>query len=273
MPNSIGILPALTDAVSVATANDCDALQQLFDREGSQLAAFILEPILYSPGCILIDDEYLQLARTLCTEHGTILILDEVMTGFRNGVGGAGARLGIQGDLGAFGKAMANGYIIAALVGRRDLMNRLAPAGPVFYSGTFNGHPLSVAATQASLDIFEHDGVPARLEELTARICDGINAIIEEAGVMAICQGRGGVWTLYFNTRSVRDYRDLARSTTPTIEALNQEFRHFLMGRGIYMHKRHMNRCFVSFEHTDEDADRILDVVGEFIRSHREAIG
>jgi glutamate-1-semialdehyde 2,1-aminomutase len=158
------------------------------------------------------------------------------------------------------------------LVGRADLINRLAPAGNVFYSGTFNGHPLSVAATQAALDVFEQDAVPARLDELTKLSCDGINAAIDDAGVTAVCQGLGGVWTLYLRTRSVRDYRDLARSLGPETEALNEDFRHHLMANGIYMHKRHMNRCFMSAEHTDEDIGRVIDVVGEFLRTRREAI-
>jgi glutamate-1-semialdehyde 2,1-aminomutase len=273
MPNSAGILPALTDAVSVATANDSEALRTLFTREGGKLAALILEPIVYSTGCIPLDSDYLQLARDLCTKHGTVLILDEIMTGFRNGLEGAGPHLGIEGDLAAFGKAMANGYMIAALVGRAELINQLSPAGPAFYSGTFNGHPLSVAAAQASLDVFAEDEVPAHLTRLTTKICAGINEAIAAEGLNAVCQGYGGVWTLYFNTRSVRDYRDFARSGGAATDQLNEEFRHFLMGRGLYMHKRHMNRCFVSALHTNDDADHMVEVVSEFLQSHRDLIG
>lgn len=273
VPNSRGILPAVTDAVTVVSANDPDALQQVFDREGGQLAALILEPVLYSPGCITLDPTYLALARSLCTEHGTLLVLDEVMSGFRNGLGGAGARFGIAGDLAAFGKAMANGYIIAALVGRRDLMEQLAPSGPVFYSGTFNGHPLSVAAAQATLDVLEQDDVATQLSRLTERVTSAVNHAIDELQLNAVCQGYGGVWTLYFKTRQVRGYRELARSIEAGAEPLNEKFRVFLLERGIYMHKRHMNRCFISALHTDEDMDRTTEVVAEFLSVHRDEIG
>jgi glutamate-1-semialdehyde 2,1-aminomutase len=273
VPNSRGILPAVSEAVSILAANDEEALRLLFEREGDQLAALILEPVLYSPGCITLDQSYVELARSLCTEYGTVLILDEVMTGFRNGLAGAGAQFGIAGDLGAFGKAMANGYIIAALVGRRDLVEHLAPSGPVFYSGTFNGHPLSVAAAQATLDILESDDVPAHLSRLTERVTNALNKTIRDLGVNAVCQGHGGVWTLYFKTRSVRDYRDLARSVAAGAEPLNEGFRRFLLDRRIYMHKRHMNRCFVSAQHDDADMDRVVETVTEFLTERQDEIG
>jgi glutamate-1-semialdehyde 2,1-aminomutase len=268
VPNSSGSLPAVTAEVIVATVNDQEALRHLFSERGDEIAGLIVEPALYSSGCVLVDKVYLELARELCSKHGTVLIFDEVMSGFRNGIGGAGARLGVLPDLGAFGKAVANGYVISFLAGRADLMRQLAPEGPVFYSGTFNGHPLSCAAAQATLDVLERDRVPERLWELGDRIAAGINGAIEELQIEAVCQSYGGVWNLYFNTRSVRNYRDLTRAADARSTYLNDRYREFLRERGIYFHKRHVNRCFITAMHNEDDIDRTVRLTAEFFETH-----
>ena len=272
VPNSAGILPAVTAEVIVATANDAISLQQLFVERGHEIAALLIEPVIYSSGCVIVEQSYLQLARDLCTKHGAVLIFDEVMSGFRTGIGGAGARLGVSADLGAFGKAVANGYIISVLAGVAPLMTQLAPEGPVFYSGTFNGHPLSVSASLATLDILERDHVPEQLSRLGDRLATGINGMIRGLGVVAVCQTFGSVWNLYFRVHSVRNYRDLAESLGPGTEQLNDAYRVFLRDRGIYMHKRHVNRCFISAAHDEDDIDRTVAVVAEFLEAHREEL-
>jgi glutamate-1-semialdehyde 2,1-aminomutase len=272
VPNSAGMLPEVTDAVLVATVNDRAALEQVFAEHGSEIAGMIVEPVVYSCGCVTVDREYLELARALCTRHGAVLIFDEVMTGFRNGVGGAGARAGVIPDLGVFGKAVANGYVLSFLAGRAELMTMLAPEGPVFYSGTFNGHPLAVAAAQATLDVIERDGVPEELWRLGDRISDGINAAVSRLGVRAVCQAYGSVWNLYFNTTGVHHYRDLAQSMTEATEQMNDRYHAFLRSHGVYLHKRHVNRGFVSAVHTDEDADRTIALVAEFLEDNREEL-
>lgn len=272
VPNSAGILSAVSAEVSIATANDKDAARELFAREGASLAVFVLEPVLYSPGCIVLDQDYVQLIRELCDEHGTILLFDEIMSGFRNGLAGAGAGLGVTPDLAAYGKAMANGYIIAALAGPRALMDELSPKGPVFYSGTFNGHPIAATAALATLDAFERDDVPAHLDRLGRRAADGVNAAIDRLGVNAVCQAHGGVWNLYFNTRGVRDYRDVARATTPPVAKLNDAYREWLRVEGIFVQKRHMNRCFVSALHDEADIDRAIASVRGFLERHAEML-
>jgi glutamate-1-semialdehyde 2,1-aminomutase len=272
VPNSPGILPEVARSVIVATANDRDALSTLFSERGAEIAALLVEPVLYSAGCVLVDADYLALARELCTKHGAVLVFDEVMTGFRNGLGGAGARLGVTPDLGVFGKAVANGYVLSFLAGRAELMTQLAPEGSVFYSGTFNGHPLSVAAAQATLDVLERDRVPERLWSLGDRLAGSVNRTIEELGVAAVCQAYGSVWNLYFNTTSVRNYRDLAASAGPAVESLNDAYRAFLREHGVYVHKRHVNRSFVSGAHTEDDIDRTAQLVADFLEAHREEL-
>ena len=272
VPNSQGILPAVLDEIVVATANDGELLERVFERDGERIAAVLVEPALYSAGCVPVDAAFLALARDLCTRDGAVLIFDEVMSGFRNGLGGAGARAGVVPDLGAYGKAVANGYMLSFLAGKAELMTQLAPEGPVFYSGTFNGHPLSVAAAMATLDVIERDRVPERLWRLGDRIADGVNAACDELGVNAVCQAYGSVFCVYFGTRRVHNYRDYARSVTATIESLNDAFRAFLGDNGVYVHKRHVNRCFIGAAHDDGDADRMVDLVSEFLRGHREEL-
>jgi len=268
VPNSAGILPEVTEAVSVLSANDQQALTELFESEGDSLAALILEPVLYSSGCIILDKEYLELARSLCTKHGVVLILDEIMSGFRNGTSGAGSLLGIKADLAAFGKAISNGYVISVLAGKAELIDQLAPLGRVFYSGTFNGHPISVAAAEATLDIFEAEKVPDHLSSLTDRVVTGVNEAIEQTGANAVCQGFGGVWNMYFGAKSVRTFRDFARAKTPETLELNESYRWHLANNGIYMHPRHINRCFISSRHEPEDIDRTVEVIAEFFNEN-----
>lgn len=269
--NSAGSLQAAVDAIVVVTVNDAEGMSRAFAEHGGDIAGVILEPVLYSAGCIHVEQEFVDVTRALCAETGALLIYDEVMSGFRNGLGGAGAPKG-PADLGVYGKAIANGYILAVLAGRSDLIGLLAPEGPVFYSGTFNGHPLSVAAAHATLDVLEREDVAGRISGLADRLAAGINETIDELGLEAVCQSEGSVWNLYLGTRAVRQYRDLARSLTPEVLELNDEYLAFLRDRGIYVHKRYVNRAFVSGEHDDSDVDRTVELVREFLESRRDRL-
>jgi glutamate-1-semialdehyde 2,1-aminomutase len=269
VPSSAGILPSVVDEVLVVSINDEIALQEVFDERGYEVAALIIEPVVYSSGCVVLDQAYLTLARDLCSKHGAVLILDEVMSGFRNGVGGAGERMGVVGDLGAYGKAVANGYIMSFVAGRADLMALLSPEGSVFYSGTFNGHPLSMAAAQKTLDVLDRDDVPQRIWKLGDQIADGINAAIKDLDLRAVCQSYGSVWNLYLNATEVRNYHDVAVATTPEVARLNDDFRAFMRVAGCYIHKRHVNRCFVSAMHDEDDVERTVSSVSEFLETRR----
>jgi glutamate-1-semialdehyde 2,1-aminomutase len=219
-----------------------------------------------------VEPAYLQLARDLCTAHGSVLVFDEVMSGFRAHIQGAGARLGVVPDLATFGKAIANGYVIAVLAGRADLMTQLAPEGRVFFSGTFNGHPLSAIAAQATLDVLERDDVPARSSSLGDRMAGGINTAIAEHGLNAVCQTFGSVWNLYFGTTAVRSYRDLALATTDETRRLGAEYLAFLRRRGIYVHQRYVNRAFISAAHDEDDIDFTIATVREFLVEKRREL-
>jgi glutamate-1-semialdehyde 2,1-aminomutase len=269
--NSAGSLQAAVDAIVVVTVNDAEGLERAFAENEGEIAGVIVEPVLYSAGCIHVEREYVDSARSLCADAGALLIYDEVMSGFRNGLGGAGAPKG-PADLGVYGKAIANGYIIAVLAGRSDLIGLLAPEGPVFYSGTFNGHPLSVAAAHATLDVLEAENVTDRIAALGRRLADGVNAVIAELGLDAVCQTEGSVWNLYLGTRRVRRYTDLARALTPEVERLNDAYLAYLRERGVYVHKRYVNRAFISAEHDEADVDRTVEIVGDFLRENRRQL-
>src|SRR5205807_8081826 len=142
--------------------------------------------------------------------------------------------------------------------GKAELMRMLAPEGPVFYSGTYNGHPLSMAAALATLDVIERENVPQRIDQLGDRMAAGINSLVQELEVEAVCQAYGSIWNLYLNTTRVRNYRDLARSSGAKTDRLNDEYLAHLRANGIYIHKRQVNRAFISAKHDEADIDRTV---------------
>ncbi len=273
VPNSTGILPAVTDAILAVTANDPESLRARFAADGHRIAALFVEPVLHSSGCIPVDDAYLRLARELCDEHGALLVFDEVLSGFRSRVGGAAVPSGVVPDLASYGKAVANGHVLAFLAGRGDLMDLLAPSGDVFFSGTFNGAALGVAAAEATLDVLQGTDAMARAVALTDRLADGLNAEIAARGLTAVCQHHGSVWNLYLRTTAVRDVRDLSRSLAGGTETLNLAFRHHLRDHGIFLQRRPGTlRGFVSAQHTEADIDGAVAVAADFFDTHAEEL-
>lgn len=269
VPNSSGVLPEVTAAILAVSANDVDSLRARFAEDGDEIAAVFVEPALYSSGCITVDPEYLRAARELCDAHGAVLVFDEVICGFRSRVGGAAVPSGVVPDLAAYGKAIANGHTFALLAGRASLMDQLAPAGDVFFSGTFNGAPLGVAAATAVLDELQSTDAMERAVRGCDRLAVGVNAAIAARGVNAVVQHHGSAWNLYFHTRKVRDARDLAASLKHGTEELNLAFRHHLRDHAIFLQRRAGTlRGFVSAAHTDADIDRTIDVIDAFLEAH-----
>lgn len=273
VPNSTGVLPEVTEAILAVTANDIASLEERFAAEGDEIAAVFVEPALYSSGVIPVDHDYLRAARDLCDRHGAVLVFDEIICGFRSRIGGAAVPSGVVPDLAAYGKAIANGHVFALLAGKAELMDLLAPNGDVFFSGTFNGGPIGVAAATAVLDELESTDAMARAVRACERLAVGINAAICARGLNAVVQHHGSAWNLYFHTRKVRDVRDLAASLAHDTEALNLAFRHHLRDQAIFMQRRVGTlRGFVSAAHTDADIDRTIDVVEAFLDQHEETL-
>jgi glutamate-1-semialdehyde 2,1-aminomutase len=266
VPDSSGSLAAVTDKVIVVSVNDQQQLGSVFDTLGAEIAAFIVEPVVFSAGCIVVDPAYLRLARELCSRHSAVLVFDELLTGFRTAIGGASGFSGVEPDLGAFGKAMANGYPMSALLGRADLMRLLSPVGDVYYAGTFNGHPASVAAAMATIDVLESDGVPQRVAGLGDRLSTAVNAAIGELDVNAVCQSFGSIWTVYLGTKAVNRYDDIRLDGHWA--RLYEELHLFLIQQGIFMQRRYVPRCAVSALHGEADIDWTAGILIDFLRQH-----
>ncbi len=254
----------------IGILNDVERLEHIFDRWGSELACAVIEPVCHTSGCIPIDPAFLERLRELCTAHSVVLMFDEILTGFRHAVGGAQSLVGVTPDLAAFGKAMGNGFPISALVGQQDLMSELTPLGKAFYSGTYCGHLLSVAAAQATVRELEERKVPSHTSSLVSHISGGVNRAAGELGVAAVCQSFGAIFCVYFGTAGVRNYREVVR--IPEQQALNSAYRRGLLDADIFLYPHIVNRSFIGAAHSISDADRVLEATVDFLRSHREEI-
>ena len=200
---SAGIPAAVRDLVVVREYNDAEGVRETLRREGDTIAAVILEPVFHNAGVVLPDPGFLETLREACTEAGTLLIFDEIITGFRHGPGGAQERFGVTPDLTTLGKAIANGFPISVLCGRGDIMDRLGPKGDVLFAGTFAGHTLDVAVALEVTGIVRERAIHQHLATLGRRLTDGIQATIEETGARVQVRESAGVWTIRcWRTRS-----------------------------------------------------------------------
>lgn len=271
VPSSAGSLDQNTANCLIAPLNDREFIERLVDENSDDLAAIVVEPVNHSQGCLLLDDGFLALLRQLCDAHGIVLIFDEIITGFRHALEGAGAQLGVYPDLAAFGKAMANGFILAALTGKRSIMSLMAPGGPVLYSGTFNGHLLSVAAAQETIRIMRTEPVHEKLFRFGAMLSGAINEDIDRLGIPAVCTNYGSVWCLYLGVTEVHNYRDIIGFASHG-STLQDEFRRHLRRYGILLPPSPTLRAFISYAHSEDDIDRTVDATKVFLAEHRAEI-
>jgi len=253
-PLSQGILPEVLEATIVCPFNDADAVERaLTDHD---VAAIIIEPIPHNIGCVLPKPGFLERLRELATKHGTVLVFDEVITGFRHGLGGYQAIAGVTPDLTTLGKAMANGWPVSALGGRADLMDLFSttPGQPAFFAGTFNGHPATTAAALATVDKLQREPVHEHVFALGERARTGLTALYERLGVQAVVAGFGSVFVTYFLEGPVESYDDLLRNDVEMFVGYRRE----LMQEGIFELPLNLKRSHFSYAHTDEDVDRLL---------------
>jgi len=249
LPNSPGVPAALADLTLTIPYNDFDAATQLFDDVGGEIAGLIIEPIVGNANCILPRDGYLQHLRELCTKHGALLIFDEVMTGFRVALGGAQARYGITPDLSTFGKIIGGGMPVGAYGGRRDLMEQVAPSGPIYQAGTLSGNPVAMAAGLATLDLIQVPGFHVDLERRTHVLCDGLEAAAREAGVAFTTTRAPGMFGLYFREGPVETFEEAKASDT----ARFNRFFHGMLERGVYLAPSAFEAGFMSSAHGDAE--------------------
>ena len=269
---SKGALAEHAENCVVAHLNDNEMLEKLVTRHGRDLAAIIVEPVVHSSGCIVLRHDFLRRLREVCDAYGIVLVFDEVVTGFRHALCGAGAQLGVHPDLAALGKAMSNGFVISALAGKRELMSLFTPSGPAYFSGTFNANLIGVVAAQETIRIMEDEPVHDRLFELGNLVGTEINAEIERLGVNAICQHYGSVWCLYFGVRKVEKYRDIIDMASSKEDAVNAAYRAYLRERDILLLPFFTNRVYMSYAHSDDDIGRMVDATKGFLAENRSAL-
>jgi glutamate-1-semialdehyde 2,1-aminomutase len=236
-------------------------VERLFRERGDTIAAVITEPVVGNMGVLAPRPGYLQGLQDLCTRHGALLIVDEVMTGFRLSPGGACGLYGLRPDLVTFGKVIGGGLPVGAFGGRADVMDRIAPAGPVYQAGTLSGNPMAMAAGTATLEQLS-DAAYARLEAASARLAGGLAAAAAKAGVPVQVNRVGSMLTVYFSAEPVFDAASARRCDAKRFG----RFFHAMLERGVYLPPSQFEAAFVSLAHTDEDVD-------ETIRAAEEAFG
>jgi glutamate-1-semialdehyde 2,1-aminomutase len=263
-PGSAGMLDEEIDSTLVCTFNDLAGVQETVAAHPEQIAAIILEPIPHNIGCVMPKQEFLEGLRALCDEQGIVLIFDEVITGFRHGIGGYQAVCGVTPDLTTMGKAMANGFPMAALAGKTKFMDHFNtnPGGKVFFAGTYNGHAGSVAAALATIEEMETGKVFEHIFRLGDRMRDGLRKIVNDLDLVWTVAGFGSVYTLYFMDGPAENYTDLLRND----EDLYVRYRRGLNERGIFELPMNLKRNHISYSHTEEDIDRTLEASYEVLR-------
>ncbi len=259
VPDSAGVTSGTSSDTLLAKFNDIKGVARCFEAHGPEIAALIVEPIAGNMGVVPPASGFLEGLRELTQTHGALLIFDEVMTGFRVGLEGAQGLYGICPDLSCFGKVVGGGMPLAAVGGRSEVMEVLAPLGPVYQAGTLSGNPLAVAAGLATLDQIGQPGVYDRLERSAARLEEGLCRIIADRSIVACVNRVGSMWTLFLGVSEVADFDAAKRGD---LEMFSRFF-HAMLERGIYMAPSAFEAAFVSLAHSDDDIDATIRAVDE----------
>jgi len=261
LPDSPGVPPAAVADTLVATFNDFDSVQRLFEQFPNEIAAIIVEPIAGNMGCVPPAEGFLASLRQIATDHGALIIFDEVMTGFRVHPGGAQAVFGVRPDLTTLGKVIGGGLPVGAYGGRRDIMSLVAPAGPMYQAGTLSGNPLAMAAGIATLTALHDEAIWSRLEETSSRLVNGLSDAARSIGVPVWPARVGSMFTLFFTDRPVTDWTSAARSDC---ERFGRYFR-AMLDHGVYLPPSQFEAAFVSTAHSDSDIDRTIDAARQLM--------
>jgi glutamate-1-semialdehyde 2,1-aminomutase len=253
VPDSAGVPASVAASTLTLPYNDIPALERLFQERGKEIAAVIVEPVVGNMGCVPPEPGFLAKMIELCTANGAISIFDEVMTGCRVARGGAQERFGLKPDLTALGKVIGGGMPLAAYGGRADIMDKIAPLGPVYQAGTLSGNPVAVAAGLATLERLTPD-LYERVEAVGARLEAGLAKAAKDAGIPACVQRVGAMITIFFTAGPVRSWADAEKSDTKRFAT----FHSGLIERGIYWPPSQFEAAFLGGAHTEADIDATI---------------
>ena len=264
VPSSPGVPDVLAQHTVTLPYNDIAALEAAFAELGDSVACVIVEPVAGNMNCIPPIDGYLQALRQHCSAHGTVLIFDEVMTGFRFGTGGVQGYLGIQPDITCLGKVIGGGMPVGAFGGRRDIMEQISPLGPVYQAGTLSGNPVAMAAGLATMDIISRDGFYDDLFRHTTELCSGMQAAADAAGVPLTTNHLGSMFGVFFTEDAqVTQYHQVINSN---VDAFNRFF-HLMLDAGVYLAPASFEAGFMSSAHTDDDINATIDAAKAAMQS------
>ena len=257
VPTSPGIPEDFAKHTITVPFNDIDALKRVIDEVGDDVAAVIMEPVMANAGLIIPEEGYLEKVRELTAERGIVLIFDEVITGFRLSLGGAQEYFGITPDLSCFGKIIGGGLPVGAFGGKKEIMDYLAPEGPVYQAGTLSGNPLAMAAGIATLKELQNPGVYESLREKTKKLAEGLREAARKAGIEdKLCFKRiESISIVYFTPKDVKNYQDALTSNTKAYAAFFQK----MLEQGVYLAPSQFEVAFMSTAHTDEDIEKTVE--------------
>lgn len=254
LPDSPGVPLDATKHTLLGEYNDCAGLQQVFAEHPKQISAVILEPIVGNSGFIRPSSEFLNTLQSLCKAHGTLLVFDEVMTGFRVALGGAQQFFGVKPDLTTLGKVIGGGMPIGAYGGRKDVMAMVAPEGPVYQAGTLSGNPVAVACGLKTLEVIQRPGVFSKLAETTRQFATGLAELAAAAGIPFRADSEGGMFGFFFSDKPVHCLEDAKQTDT----ARFNKFFHGMLEEGIYLAPSAYEAGFVSTAHSAADISQTL---------------
>ena len=270
-PSSLGVPEETASNTIVLPYNNFEALEETLKREGNEIAALILEPVVANSGLILPKDGYLSFLRKKTEEYGIVLIFDEVVTGFRIALGGAQEYYGVKPDMATLGKVLGGGFPIAVFGGKKEIMENLAPIGKVYQAGTFSGNPVSVAAGYSVLKLLskERERVYPKLERNCERLVKALKDLVSDYGLKAQVNGLASMFQIFFTATPVNDY---ATVKTSEIQKFNSYFKN-LLKQGVFIPPSQFETCFLSTAHSEEDINATLTAFDNALKTLSEESG
>jgi glutamate-1-semialdehyde 2,1-aminomutase len=261
LPDSPGVPKSTTTNTLTAPYNDLEAVKALFAENKDEIAGVILEPVVGNSGFIIPDAGFLEGLREITQDNGSLLVFDEVMTGFRIAYGGAQEKFGVTPDLTTLGKVIGGGLPVGAYGGRKDIMSMVAPAGPMYQAGTLSGNPLAMTAGIKTLELLQRPGTYEQLEQITKKLADGLLQIAKETGHEVYGGSISAMFGMFFTGNSVHNYDDAKKSD------LNKfaRFHRGMLEKGIYLAPSQFDAGFTSLAHTDNDIEQTLAAAKEVL--------